>query len=185
MEETATTETRPWHKDALEKGIILGGIHIIVFLIVYFFFTNKITGFTYLFFIMLFNLGYCIYQGIQWRKEKGGYLEYGDAWLHAFMVLTVNGIVGVVFTVIFVLIFPSFPETMAQSQLDTSLYWAERFGAPEEAIEKMEEDFDYEQVTDGFTFTGHMLRFGIGLIFYAIAATITSFFVRKRVPEKF
>jgi hypothetical protein len=90
-----------------------------------------------------------------------------------------------VITMIFVTIVPSFPESFAQWQLDTSIYWAESFGAPEEAVDKIKDDFDADEVVDRFSFTGLLLSFGFVLIFYAIAATLAALVVRKKEPETF
>jgi hypothetical protein len=74
---------------------------------------------------------------------------------------------------------------MADSQLDTSIYWAQKFGAPESSLDEVREKFNPEDVTERFTIVGQLMGFGIGLIFYAIVAAISGLFVRKNQPETF
>jgi hypothetical protein len=129
------------------------------------------------------NFGFCIYQGSQWRNDIGGFMSYGDAFKYVFVVLVFNGLLYSVFSVIFLMIDPTLPELMAQSQLDTSIYWAQAFGAPEETLEQMREQFNSEEITERFGLMGVLTGFGIGLIFYAIGAAIMALFVRKNQPE--
>lgn len=185
MEESVAISRNSWLQDAMKKGLVLAVIHIIVFLFIYFFTPNKLTGFSYLFFIVALNIGYGYYQGKQWRSETGGYMDFGNAFKYAFVILVSSGIVQGIFTAIFLWIEPSLPDVMAQAQLDTSIYWAQKFGAPDETLDQMSEKFNAEDITKRFTFTGQLFGFGIGLIFYAIGAAIVGLIVRKRVPEEF
>lgn len=183
MEET--TSKTAWLQDAIKKGLILGIIHTIVFFIIYYVVPNKLTGFSYLFFMIALNIGYVIYQGANWRKELGGYLDYGSAFKYSFVLLTANGLLGMIIGAVFLLIEPSFPEVFAQAQLDTSLYWAQKFGAPEETLESMREKFDSEAIAKQFTLTGQLKSFGFMLILYAVGSLITALFIRKNKPETF
>lgn len=183
MEET--TNQSSWLQDAIKKGVILGVIHIVLFLILYAVFPSKLTGFSYVFAIIVLNFGFTIYQGIQYRKEIGGFMSYGAGFKYVFVLMTVNGLIGLIFTFIFVMAIPDFPELMAESQLNTSLYWAQKFGAPESSLEEVREKFNPEDVTKRFTIGGQLLGFGIALIFYAIVAAISALFVRKNQPVTF
>lgn len=183
MEENTTQPN--WLQHAMKNGLILGVIHIVIFLILYTAMPNKLTGFSYILVIILLNVGFSAYQGIQYRNQIGGFISYGEAFKYTFVLLTINGLVGTIFTIIFVLAVPSYPDLMADSQLNTSIYWAQKFGAPEEALENVREQFNPEDVTKRFTIVGSLSGFGIGLIFYAIGAVISSIFVRKNQPVTF
>lgn len=183
MEENVTPAGTTWFQDAAKKGLILGVIHLFVFVVLYYVAPNKLTGFSYLTFVLVLNFAYIIYQGIEWRKEIGGYISYGAAFKHAFVVFFANGLVGVVFGFLFLFIEPALPEVFAQSQLDTSIYWAQRFGAPENALDEMRDKFDAEEIKDRFKPLGQLMGLGIVTIFYAIGALIIALFVRKNQPE--
>jgi len=181
--ENSTTSKSTWIMDAVKKGLILGAIHILIMLSLYAFLPSKLTGFSYVFFILVLNFGYAIYSGIQWRNEVGGFLSFGEAFKYVFVLLFANGILGIIFSVIFMLVDPTYPEVMAESQMNTSLYWAQKFGAPEETIDQMKEQFDPEEMAKQFSLSAIPKSLGIAVILYAIGALIMAIFVRKNQPE--
>jgi hypothetical protein len=87
------------------------------------------------------------------------------------------------FNVLFLLIEPGFPEVMADSQLNTSLYWASKFGAPEDALDKMKDEFNREDITSRYGIGGTFIGIGIGIVLWAIGAAIAALFVKKSPPE--
>jgi hypothetical protein len=170
-------------QDALKKGLILGAVHIILFVVMYYIFPDMLAGFSYLFLIMAINLGYCIYQGIEWRNGLGGFMGFGTGFKHAFMIMFFNGLLNAVFVFIFMFVEPGLPDAMADAQLESSTYWAARFGAPEDAIDQMKEKFDREEITKRFTPLGQLIGIGFVSIFYAIGALIVALVTRKNEPE--
>lgn len=172
-----------WIARASRAGVILGIIHIILFVLIYFISPSKAMGLSYLFLIILINTAYCIYQGVQWRKERGGFINYGEAFKFIFVILAVNGLVYTIFSLLFLLIEPDFPQVMAQGQLDVSTYWAAKFGAPEESLDQIREKFNMEEIASRYNFGGLMQGYLFALIFYAIGTSIFALIVRKRQPE--
>lgn len=186
--EEVTTEApirESWMKDAIQKGLILALIHIIVFVSLYFLVSSKLTGFSYLFFILALNLGYSIYHSIQLRRAEGGYIGFGTVFKYVFVLLAASGLIQIVFAAIFLLMEPQYPTVMADSQLDTSMYWAQKFGAPQEALDNMQAEFDHGEIEKRYSLSGLPFSFGIGLLFYGLGAVIVSLIVRKNPPEKF
>ena len=183
MEETTTNPS--WFQDAMKKGLILGAIHIIIFLLIYLLIPNKLVSLSYLFLIIVLNIGYSLYNGAQWRKTLGGYIDFGSSFKYVFILLLFNGLLYAVFSVIFLIIDPTFPDMMAQGQLDESMYWAQKFGAPEETLDGMREKFDAQEIKDQYSAFGLLKSFGFIVIIYAISALILGLFVRKRQPETF
>jgi hypothetical protein len=172
-----------WFKDAAKNGLILGAIHIVVMLLLYVLMPSKLTGFSYVAFILVLNFGYTIYMGNQWRKQVGGFLDYGAAFKYAFILLFINGLTGIIFSALLLIVDPTYPEVMAESQMNTSIYWAQKFGAPEESLEQMREQFDPETMAERYGFKGLLTGLGIGVVFYAIGALIMAIFIRKSQPE--
>lgn len=181
MEENTTQTT--WFNHAMKNGLILGAIHIVIFLLLYSLMPSKLTGFSYIFVILVLNFGFTIYQGSQWRKEIGGFMEFGPAFKYAFILLLFNGLLYTVFSVAFLLADPAFPQLMAESQRDTSLYWAEFFGAPDETIEQMRDQMDIDELAKQYTLAKSFMGLGIAVCFYALGALIMALFIRKRQPE--
>ncbi len=176
------SEQPVWYKDAMKNGAMLGAIHIVIFLTLYYTATDALAGFYYLGVVMLLNFAFMIYTGNQWRNEIGGFMGFGAAFSHAFVLLFTNGVINALFVMLFGLIQSDFVDTMVQIQLDSQLYWAERFGAPEDALEKMRTDFKPEDIAKRYGPMGQLFGIGIVSIFYAIGATITGFITRKERP---
>jgi hypothetical protein len=183
MEENVQVQSTTLFQDAMKKGLILGAIHIIVFLILYAAAPGKLTGLSTLIFTIALNIGYIIYNGLQWRKEIGGIMNYGTAFKHAFFTFLFNGILGFIFMIIFILVDPTLPELMAQSQIDTSVYWAGKMGAPGEALDKMRDEMDMDKLRKQFGLLGQLKGFGFLLLFYALGASIIALITRKKEPE--
>jgi hypothetical protein len=184
MEQTTSSSSSGWIQEAAKKGLILGIIHIAVFVLLYYLFPNKLAGLSYVAFIIVLNLVYMISQGRQWRNENfGGYVSYGNAFKYLFVLLAVNGLLAALFNLLFLLIEPNLPEVMADAQLNVSLYWASFFGAPEESLDQMREQFNREDVTNKFGVVGSLIGIGFGLLLWAVGAAIAALFVKKNVPE--
>jgi hypothetical protein len=99
------------------------------------------------------------------------------------LVLVISGIIGIIFQIIlYTVIDPSLPRTLAEASGETARSMAESFGAPEEAAAEAAETAvsdTYDRLTTG----GLLKSFGWGLIFYAVIAAIAGLIVRKKVPE--
>jgi hypothetical protein len=183
--EATTSEEYSWSGDAMKKGAVLGIIHIFIFLVIYYTMPSKLTGFSYLLIILLINLGFTAYNTIQYRNEIGGFINFGSAFKYGFVLLVTNGLINIFFAALFIMIEPAYPNIMAQAQLDTSIYWAQKMGAPENTLEKMRDDFNFEEIEGRFSFSGLLVTFGIGILLYALGACITALIARKREPETF
>ena len=94
MEEISASEKSSLISDIMREGIILGIIHIVVFLILYYFIPSKLTGFSYLAFVIVLNIGFCIFKGLNYRKELGGYVGFGPAFKYSFLILLFNGLLS-------------------------------------------------------------------------------------------
>lgn len=183
MEDATLTNPNAWVQDAVKKGLILGGIHIVIFLLLYILAPGKLASLSYGLFAIVFNIVYIIIQGRSWRKEVGGYMDYGAAFKYLFVLLLASGVLVTIFNIVFGLVDPDLPAVMAQATLDTSMYWAEKMGAPQETLDKIEADFDMEEAKSRFSIVGQLTSFGIGLIIYAVIAAIFALVVRKVQPE--
>jgi hypothetical protein len=182
MEDAVTVPQYSWWQDALKKGLVLAIIHIFIFLIIYYFFPSKLTGLSYAFLIVVLNMSYCFINAKGYRTLLGGYIDFAHAFKYVLVLLVVSGVIQTLFSALFLLLEPSFTQVMANSQLDTTLYWAQKFGAPDQTLEKIQEEYDPEEMTSKFTASGQLFAFGIA---YVLGAVIVALFVRKREPEQF
>jgi hypothetical protein len=110
-------------------------------------------------------------------------MGYGTAFKYSFMILLFNGLLYFIFNQLFLFIDPSLPETMAQSQYDTSLYWAQKFGAPEATLDQMKEKFSFEEIEERYSHFGAVKGLLFVIIFYALGSSIIAFITRKNKPE--
>lgn len=182
MEETS--EKKTILQESQNLGLMLGAIHSAVYVILYFFIPSKITGFSYLFFIMALNIGYTIYHAISYRKEIGGFIAFSKVFQLTFFILLISGLLGsLIIPVAISLADSNFSEMMAQSQFDTSIYWAAKFGAPQATLDEMANKMDMEELKKSYSLARQIMGFGIAGIFYALTGVINGFIVRKSQPE--
>jgi hypothetical protein len=127
---------------------------------------------------------YLIFVGINYRKQIGGYIDFGKAFQHAMILLVVSGLIGMIFNMLlYTVIDPSLPETIADAAVETTRSMMERFGAPESQMDEALETARVDAI-ERLSVVGQLKGFGWGLIFYAIGASIAGLIVRKREPEE-
>lgn len=183
MEEVTESQKESFFGFCLKKGLILAIVHIVINALLYVFLPSKLAGFSYVFFIILFNIGYGIFSVLEWRKSVGGFIEFGQAFKIGFLVLIINGLLSsLIFPLIHSMVDNSYPEVYAQAQVDTSIYWAEKFGAPENQLEEMREKMDIDDLKKRYSFLGMLTGFGLAILFYAIGGLIIGLFTKKSEP---
>ena len=164
---------------ALRFGAILGVISAIFTLLLYVIDATLMVSVWNLLLLLVF-LGLVVYGGITYRKEVGGYLDFGPAYIHGFVTLITMSVIGIVIALLlYFVIDPTLPETLTEASLEQSASFAERFGAPQDAVDQMIED-QREQTAAQFTLAGQLKGFGIQIIVNAILALITGLIVRRR-----
>jgi hypothetical protein len=169
---------------ALRWGLIVGAVSIVLtgtlYAIDYTMLANWKTGI----FVFALFIGLAIYAGINYRGEAGGYLTYGKAFQHAFILMAVSGLLSTIFNIVlYTIIDPELPDKLAEATMETTRAMMERFGMPEDQMDKALEDAR-QRTQNQFTAVGLVMSYGIGLIIYAILSSITSIFVKKNPPEE-
>lgn len=171
-------------KHAAKHGFILSIIGILLTVVIYVVDVSFFASLWLLLIMLVINLGYAIYAGINVRGEGDGTLSYGNAFMHSFVVFMVATIVGRIFSIVlFNVIDPDLPETVTKITVDK---WSEMmagWGASEtdidNAIEKMRED-----IPKGFTPGGLLLSaLWPGAVISAVVSLIVALFTKKNPPE--
>jgi uncharacterized membrane protein YagU involved in acid resistance len=135
-----------------------------------------------LFLMLLIYLGVTIYAGIDYRNNIGGFLPYGKAFVHGFLVLAISALVATLFSaVLYHVIDTELPQKLTDASLENTREMMEKFGAPEDAIDKALEDAK-DRTANQFTFTGQLISYASILFFSAIMALISAIFVKKNQP---
>jgi hypothetical protein len=184
METTKTEDTKSLIDHALKHGCILGVIGILITLLIYVFNVSWFASFWLLLVIIVLNLGYTIYAGIEVRKNSGGYLTFQKAFLHGLIIMTIAMIIGRLFTLIlFNIIDPQLAQTVTditvEKWTEMMAKWGMAESAIDEAVNKMKTD-----MPKGFTPSGLLISiFWPGLVVTAVVACITGLIVKKKEPE--
>jgi Protein of unknown function (DUF4199) len=128
-------------------------------------------------------LGYGIYSGINYRNEIGGYLSFGKAFQHGFVVFAVSALISTIFNILlYTVIDPELPEKITEVAVENAQKMMEGFGMSgdqlDEAMEKTKED-----TIKRYTAGGLAMSYGFTLIGCAIFALISGAIAKKKEPE--
>lgn len=166
----------------IKWGLIVGAISITLTVLLYVVDYTLMVQLKTLFVMLLIYLGVTIYAGIDYRNGIGGFLPYGKAFVHGFLVLAVSALVATLFNmVLYNLIDPDLPKNLTDASLENTREMMTSFGAPEEAIDQALEDAR-SRTENQFTITGQLIGFASILFFSAIMALISAIFVKKNQP---
>jgi len=166
----------------IKHGIILGAIHIILFILYYIIDISLVFNFGIMFLSLAISMGYCIYAGITYRKENDIFMTYGQSFKFVYFVLLLNGLLNILVGIILVTVDPQLPLDMEEAQVEFSVGIAEWMGAPESAIDQAREDAEV-QVAGSFNVLGQLKSFIAAIFLYIIGAAILGFIIRKNDPS--
>lgn len=181
MEQTPTQNSNLF-KHAARMGAIMGGIGIVFSVLLYVIDIGLMADWKVGIVFLLVFLGFVIYAGINYRKEVGGYLSYGKAFQHGFVLLVVGGFISTIFNIIlFHVIDPSLPQALTDITIENTEKMLTGFGMPQDAVDKAMEQAAAD-TPKRFTVVGQLTQFAWGFLIYAIVSLITSIFVKKNQP---
>lgn len=170
------------NQHAIKWGIILGLISIIITLVVYLIDITLLAKSAVGIVIFVVYIAALIYAGRDYRSKLGGYMSFGKAFTHAFVVLVIAGFIGVVFNyLLFNVIDPDIVPVLVEAQMENAMKAMEAFGGNSntEMIDGMAEG-----IKDGYTLKGQAIGFLWSLIIYAIGALIVGAINKKKNKEE-
>ncbi len=177
-------ETPTLFQHALRWGLIVGGICIALTVVAYAIDYAMLANWKFGIFVFVLLIGLAIYGGINYRNEIGGFLPYGKAFQHGFILMAISGLIVTLFNMIlYTVIDPELPAKLTDVALENAQKMMEGFGMPEDQMDKAMEDAR-KRTENQFSISGLAMSFGIGLIIYAVLASITSIFVKKNPPDE-
>ena len=180
MEENAESVSLKNH--VIKWGLIVGAVSITLTILLYVLDYTLMVQLKTLFVMLLIYLGITIYAGIDYRNGVGGFLPYGKAFVHGFLVLAVSALVATIFNfVLYNVIDTELPQKLTDASLENTREMMVSFGAPEEAIDKAIEE-GRGRTESQFTITGQLIGLASILFFSAIMALISAIFVKKNQP---
>lgn len=181
MEDQQPAQTLASH--AIRHGLILGVISMGCYLLAYAVDLTILATFKFMFLSLAISLGYMIYAGFGYRTLVGGFLSYGKAFQHGFILLAVSGLVGTVFNLLlYHVIDPDLPKKMTEAIMSNSEDLLTSLGAPQDTIDQTLDSMSTD-LPDQFSPGGLGIGYFKGAFYFAIIALITALVVRKNPPQ--
>lgn len=164
---------------AIKAGLITGLILTVITFICYFI-DYRILGAGWLGIVTLvIYCGLIIYFGIQYRKELGGFMNFGTAFQFSFFSLLIMLLVTTLGNMLlFLVVDPGLGERMADVGLENALKMMDSFGLGDISSDQMDEM--KQGILEGYTPFGMIKGAGIMIIFYAVLALILGAIIKKR-----
>ena len=157
---------------------ILGALSLIALqMIMYLVSPVSLTSF-FAFVIYLPLLYLMIYGGITYRKEIGGFKNFGEAFLAVFIIGLIASVLHNIFSVIlFKYIDPSLSDMIKQAAIENTQTMMEKFNTPDDQIELALNEVRKQD------YSPSLKSFGIGilsaLVFNTILSLLIASFVRR------
>ncbi|GCC53305.1 DUF4199 domain-containing protein [Chryseotalea sanaruensis] len=170
---------------AVKHALILGGISVVLTLAAYAIDYTLLASMSFGFLSLAIYLGYGIYAGINYRNEIGGYLSFGKAFQHGFVVFALSALISTIFTILlYTVIDPELPAKVTEVAVENAAKMMEGFGMPEEQMEEALAKTT-EDTAKRYTVGGLAMGYGFSLIGCAIFALISGAIAKKKEPETF
>lgn len=167
-------------KNALNFGLLIGGISVLYYLMGYVLMPNLFTSMSGGLVLMLLVIVINIYAVFRTRKDEGGYLVFKDAFTTFFLTWFGAGLIGTVFNLLlFNVIDPEFGSFIQEEVIRTTMQTMERLGAPEEQIDELLEQLKNQ---NQFGLATQARGFMSNSIIGAILGLIVAALVKKNPP---
>lgn len=166
-------------KDAIKFGVILSIISIIITLLIYAIDWTLFATLGFVLIVIALWIGLTIYSGINYRKSRGGYLAFGEAFLHCLIVLGIAGFLQMLFNLIlYNVIDTELPQKLTEVISFQQQELFTKFGTPQSEI-----DEKLAKIPDQFTTIGLLIGYLKAYIGYGIISLIVALITRKNKPE--
>ena len=165
---------------AVKPGLLIGIILTVISFLVYFVDYRLLASGWVSFLSLLVYGGLVIYFGIQYRKELGGYMDFGPAFQFSFFTLLIILAISTLGNMLlFGVIDPGLPEKMADVGLENAMEIMDNFGVGD-AMSSEQMDMMRQGVLDGYTVSGMLKGAGVAVLFYAVLALILGAIIKKK-----
>ncbi|MEX2591488.1 MAG: DUF4199 domain-containing protein [Anditalea sp.] len=172
-------EQKPFHaaiKSGVVIGLILTGITFLLYIVDYSLLASGWVGFGSL-------VIYCslvIYFGINYRRQLGGFINFGPAFQFSFFTLLIMLVITTVGNMLlFIGMDPTLAENMADIGVENTLGIMDAFGTGD-AMSSDQIDEIRQGLLESYTVTGMLKSAGVMLVFYAVLALILGATIKKK-----
>jgi len=130
---------------------------------------------------ILIPITIAVLAGLKQKKVQGGYLEFSDALKVVFACFVIGTVISTLFSyILFNFIDVPFREALTQETTMKMQEVMQKFGAPQDAIDKATED---ALKGNNFSFGKQMLGTAFYCIFWFIVSLIIAAVIKKKQPE--
>lgn len=172
----------PIYNEAGKAGLIMGLVTIVITTLVYAIDYTMMANFSYGFGIMALLLAMIIYFYVNWRKERGGYVSFKEAFMFGLLTMIMSGVINLMYTsVLYGVIDPELPNKLFDAVVESTVRMMESFGLPDSEIDKAIEQL--EDKPDQFSVMAMIKNFPIQIMVYAgISLILAAIFKKERPP---
>lgn len=165
----------------LKWGLMFGLAQCLASLVAYLLGTEWMVGFTFGTVNLAIWVGGPVYCGIMWKKMEGGYLDFKKSFLVIFLVFAAAGFVSLGYSVLmYSVIDPEIPGQIREAALGKTFALMERFGTPEDVIEKTMEEL--EKADMDYSPSSLVKNYFSSWLWGAILALIGAAIIKKNKP---
>lgn len=138
MEQEIKEETLPFILKASAKNALMVGLFAIILTMVSYAMDPALLAKWWLGILFyIISVGLTIYYAIDTRKKIGGYMDFKQAVLTLMTTFLISSFITQIFSyLLFTVIDPGLTELLKQTVLEQTTSMMERFGAPQEEIDK-------------------------------------------------
>lgn len=173
--ETTTTPTQA----AIKAGVITGLILLVITFLRYFINYELLATGWIGFLTFAIYCGLIIYFGIEYRKELGGFMSFGNAFQFAFVSLIIILVITTLGNfMLFLVLDPGLGQRMADLTVENAMEMMDSFGAGELPADQIDEMRN--GIVEAYTAWGMIKGAGITLVLYAILALILGAIIKKK-----
>jgi len=176
-------ENKTLTQHGLRMGLIIGVASIILTLLFYLVDSALFAKWWLNLIILIIVIVAVVIVGKNYRQSIGGFMSFGEAFKHGFIIFLISGLLSGGFTIIlFQIIDPDLKTVVGDAAIEQTEAMMEKFGAPDDQIEEALEKAE-ESMAESFSTSGQLKAQMWSILFYVILSLITGLIVRKE--EKF
>ncbi len=166
---------------AVRPGLIMGLLALVLTYLIYFVDSSILINTWYGLGSLVIFLVLIIVFGSQYRKEIGGFIDFGNAFKFSFVAILVSGVVALLGQILlYHVVDPDLAGVLAEKSVENTLAMMESFGAPADSMTPEMMDEMRTNTQEAFTIVGQIKSFGWLLIFYAVVSLITGAIIKKK-----
>ncbi|MCH2197770.1 MAG: DUF4199 domain-containing protein [Flavobacteriales bacterium] len=171
------------NQKAITYGVIGGLVSIAATLVMYIVNPALLASFWIMMLFIPVQIVFVVLGTIAARKNAGGYMPFGKAFLNAFVCGMVMSLLGVLFQImLFHVIDPELPAYLMEEAMQNTAEMMSKFGMPEEAMQEAMAQAG-EDIEKGFSVAGMFGNLITSVFFWGFIGLIVGLIVKRNPPE--